>query len=94
MPEEAVHDVVEDADLEDAEKLRVAVVAGELEPVVEIRRDAGNEPEDPDQEEDDSHQPGDVLNGCPIHDHPPSVNVAEPCSARLARFLPCFAASG
>ena len=54
--------------LEDAEELRVAVLAGELEPVVEVRGDAGDEPGNPDQEEDDSHQAGDVLNGCPIHD--------------------------
>jgi hypothetical protein len=39
-----VHEVVQDARVEEAENLRVAVVAGELETIVEVRRQAWMKP--------------------------------------------------
>lgn len=59
--EQRVDDVVEDADLEETEQLRVAEIARELQAVVEIGRDSGDEAGDPDKQKGDSRQPGDSL---------------------------------
>ena len=57
--EEQVDDVVQDADVEDAEQLRIGAVPGELQIVV-VRRDPRDEAQDPDQQEDraDEHCDG------------------------------------
>lgn len=45
-----MHDVVQDADVEEAEQLGVRVVPGELQVAV-MGSDSGNEAEDPDEQE-------------------------------------------
>jgi hypothetical protein len=53
-PEEQVHDVVQDRDLEDVEELGAALVTGELHGVV-VRGDAGDEAQDAHEQEDGAH---------------------------------------
>jgi hypothetical protein len=54
--EREVHEVVQNADLEDPEKLGVPVVPGDLEPVVEVCGDSRDEPGDAHHEEHEAHQ--------------------------------------
>ena len=58
--EQDVHEVVKDAHLEDPEQLRVRVATGEAHAAV-VRRDPGDEAEDPDQDEDESQEHRDLL---------------------------------
>src|SRR5690606_34435029 len=58
--EEQVHEVVEHRDLEDPEQLGAGVVAGEGH-VVDVGRDAGDEPQDPDEDEDGAEGERPVL---------------------------------
>jgi hypothetical protein len=67
--EEQVHDVVQDAHLEEPEQLCVGRVPGELHVAV-VRGDPGDEPEDPDEQEDDPDEPGRLLKrGAFDHDY-------------------------
>src|SRR5919108_4045123 len=67
-PEQEVSDVVKNTHLEDAEQLRVRVLSGEGHVVV-VRRDSGDEAEDPDHEENDSQEQRQVLCERPIPIH-------------------------
>ncbi len=64
--EEQVRQVEQDAHLEEAEQLGTGLVAGEPQ-LVEVRRDARDEAEDPDEHEDDAEQEGEGLSKRPAH---------------------------
>ena len=59
-PEEQVHDMVQDGHLELAQQHCLRVVAGEGD-LVEVGRDTGNEPEDPDEQENYTDGQGRIL---------------------------------
>jgi hypothetical protein len=62
-PEQQVHDVVQDRDLEQPEQPGVGMVAGERQ-IAEVGGDTGNEAQHTDEQEDDADDGGGLLHVC------------------------------
>jgi hypothetical protein len=84
--EEQVHEVVQHAHVEEAEELRVGVLAGEV--ARRVARDAGDEPEDADEQERDAEQPGDRHEQVAVAGHGP-INHWVLLGSRTMVSFPC-----